>query len=103
MTSAALMACQLDTGRTHQIRVHMRFAGHHVLGDPVYGLSEYKGVGFSQDVNQAIAGLIGQALHAERLGITHPETGERMTFTTPPPPDFQNTLDALRIWHADKA
>jgi len=95
---ASLVRLRLETGRTHQIRVHMRFAGRPVLGDPVYGNTEYSPRVFPQDVIAALEGLIGQALHAEHLGITHPATGERLHFTTPPPPDFQAALDALRAW-----
>lgn len=93
---ASLVALQLETGRTHQIRVHMRFANRPVLGDPVYGENEYRNWIISDDLRAALKGLIGQALHAERLGVTHPRTGERLTFTAPPPPDFQIALDALR-------
>lgn len=99
---ASLVGLQLDTGRTHQIRVHLRFAGRPVLGDPVYGDTEYKGWPISQEARDALLGLQGQALHAERLGITHPETGERMTFTSALPPDFQAALDALRTHAAQR-
>ncbi len=97
--AASLVELKLETGRTHQIRVHMRFAGRPVLGDPVYGVTEYSARVFPPEVIEALRGLTGQALHAEHLGITHPATGERLTFTTPPPPDFQTALDALRAWH----
>ena len=93
---ASLIGLQLETGRTHQIRVHMRFAGRPVLGDPVYGEREYKSWSISDETRAALDGLIGQALHAERLGVTHPVTGERLTFSVPPPQDFQRALDALR-------
>ncbi|MBI2435563.1 MAG: RluA family pseudouridine synthase [Candidatus Hydrogenedentes bacterium] len=93
---ASLVALQLETGRTHQIRVHMRFAGRPVLGDPVYGVTDYKGMHLTPEIEAAFRGLIGQALHAERLGLTHPATGERLHFSAPPPPDFQRALDALR-------
>ena len=93
---ASLVALQLETGRTHQIRVHMRFAGRPVLGDTVYGEHEYRHWVIPDDLRAALKGLVGQALHAERLGVTHPRTGERITFTTPPPDDFQRALDGLR-------
>ncbi|MCP4642547.1 MAG: RluA family pseudouridine synthase [bacterium] len=93
---ASLLALQLETGRTHQIRVHLRFTGHPVLGDPVYGDSDFSDWGIPDPVRNALAALEGQALHAERLGIEHPATSERMTFTAPPPTDFQAALDALR-------
>lgn len=94
---ASLVGLQLETGRTHQIRVHMRFAGRPVLGDPVYGEQEYRNWPITDETRAALDGLIGQALHAERLGVTHPVTGERLTFSAPPPPDFQRALDALRM------
>ncbi len=93
---ASLVGLQLETGRTHQIRVHMRFAGRPVLGDPVYGVTDFRSWPVPPETLEALKGLQGQALHAERLGITHPNTGERMTFQTPPPPDFQRALDELR-------
>lgn len=93
---ASLVALQLETGRTHQIRVHMRFAGRPVLGDPVYGVTDFSGMYLPQEVELPLGQLVGQALHAERLGITHPVSGERLTFTSPPPEDFERALLALR-------
>lgn len=93
---ASLVRLELETGRTHQIRVHMRFAGRPVLGDPTYGATDYRGLHLPEEVNEALNALKGQALHAEHLGITHPESGERLAFTTPPPADFQRATEALR-------
>lgn len=93
---ASLVALTLETGRTHQIRVHLRFAGHPVLGDPVYGVTDYSGWTLSPGELKALKALDGQALHAELLGLEHPATGERLTFTAPAPTDFQSALDALR-------
>lgn len=93
---ASLVGLQLDTGRTHQIRVHMRFAGRPVLGDPLYGVTEFKNWKLGPAAREALEALPGQALHAERLGITHPVTGERITRQTAPPAHFQRALDALR-------
>jgi len=93
---ASQVALQLETGRTHQIRVHLRFAGRPVLGDPVYGVTDFKAWNISDSLRASLGALEGQALHAEHLGIEHPATGERLTFTAPPPPDFQKALDALR-------
>ena len=93
---ASLASLVLETGRTHQIRVHLRFAGHPVLGDPTYGVTDYSNWRTTPEVIAALERLEGQALHAERLGITHPVSGERLTFAAPPPPDFQRALDALR-------
>ncbi|HEO71711.1 MAG TPA: RluA family pseudouridine synthase [Candidatus Hydrogenedentes bacterium] len=93
---ASLIALQLETGRTHQIRVHCRFAGHPVLGDPVYGITDYASWKLPPEVRASLERLEGQALHAERLGIEHPATGERISLETPAPADFQAALEALR-------
>ncbi len=93
---ASLIRLRLETGRTHQIRVHMRFAGRPILGDPVYGFTAYEELRVSPEVRQALRGLHGQALHAARLGFSHPESGTMLHFETPPPNDFQAALDALR-------
>ena len=77
--------CQLETGRTHQIRVHMASIGHPILGDDVYGPAKCP---FKQ--------LTGQTLHAKILGITHPVTGEYMEFDAPLPEYFLNLLNTLR-------
>lgn len=80
------MAFQLETGRTHQIRVHMAFIGHPIVGDPLYGLKKDR-----------FSGLDGQCLHAFRLSFDHPRTGERMSFDTPLPIYFTQVLDKLVI------
>ncbi|MFA6241994.1 MAG: RluA family pseudouridine synthase [Candidatus Hydrogenedentales bacterium] len=97
---ASLVSLVLETGRTHQIRVHMRFAGHPVLGDPVYGVTEFGKWDVPDLLLDALKELEGQALHAERLGFTHPVTKKRLTFTAPPPADFQRVLGTLRSLHA---
>jgi 23S rRNA pseudouridine1911/1915/1917 synthase len=86
----------LETGRTHQIRVHLRFAGRPVLGDPLYGETDYAGLGLPAGPVEALSKLEGQALHAERLGFVHPSTGKTLTFTAEPPADFRAALEALR-------
>ncbi len=93
---ASLVGLQLETGRTHQIRVHMRFAGRAVLGDPVYGVTDYRGWSIPHEIRHVLEALEGQALHAELLGVEHPVSGERMVFSAPPPADFQAALEALR-------
>jgi 23S rRNA pseudouridine1911/1915/1917 synthase len=86
----ALVRCQLETGRTHQIRVHLADHGFPLLGDPVYGKK-------SKDarVQQAADELGRQALHARVLGFAHPETGAAMRFEVEPPSDFQRALATL--------
>ena len=98
---AALLECALQTGRTHQIRVHCAFAGHPVVGDPVYGGLRRIGAdvvrGPTQiDLNERIARLRGQALHAFHLSFDHPRTGERLTFEAAPPAEFTELLTAIR-------
>ena len=77
--------CQLETGRTHQIRVHMASLGHPLLGDAVYGPAKCP-----------FKGLQGQTLHARTLGIVHPRTGEYLEVEAPLPAYFVQLLDRLR-------
>lgn len=95
--SVSLIECKLATGRTHQIRVHLSQAGHPLLGDPVY-LRRIPAAarGFSAGARQAALDFPRQALHAARLGFTHPRTGEALLFTSEPPEDFQTMLGILR-------
>ena len=79
-----LVECKLDTGRTHQIRVHMSHIGHPLAGDDTYGIKK-----------DMFAGK-GQYLHAAVLGFTHPSTGERMEFSAPLPDYFEETLKKLK-------
>ncbi len=83
----ALLQLSLETGRTHQIRVHLAEAGHPVVGDPVYGKPRLARL--SPELAEAVRRLPSQALHAAALGFTHPLTGERLRFESPPPPAFQ--------------
>ena len=78
-----LMSCRLETGRTHQIRVHMKSIGHPLAGDPLYG------------PRKTLPGR-GQYLHARLLGFKHPRTGKELVFTAPLPEYFQQMLDKLK-------
>jgi 23S rRNA pseudouridine1911/1915/1917 synthase len=90
----ALLEARLQTGRTHQIRVHCAYIGHPVVGDPVYG-PRLRDPHVPAAVRSAIEALEGQALHAYCLSFDHPRTGERLTFTAAPPADIQALLAAL--------
>jgi 23S rRNA pseudouridine1911/1915/1917 synthase len=82
--------CRLETGRTHQIRVHLQSIGHPLIGDPVYGSKR-----LSRDLPEAARTFPRQALHAAQLELTHPHTSERMRFTAPLPADLQDLQRAL--------
>jgi 23S rRNA pseudouridine1911/1915/1917 synthase len=84
------LALELETGRTHQIRVHMSYTGHPLLGDEVYSPSKCK---FEEKHPKLFD---GQMLHATRLTLTHPGTGERMSFNAPLPENFKRALELLR-------
>ena len=91
LDDAALVECSLETGRTHQVRVHMASIGHPLLGDPVYGRSKphrelLKRLGFQR-----------QALHAASLGFTHPVTKHRLSFSSRMPADMQELFNHLRV------
>lgn len=89
---AGLVECRLETGRTHQVRVHMASLGHPLLGDPVYGRSR-------PEHREQLARLDfhRQALHATRLGFVHPVFDTRLAFESPMPPDMQSLFTALRV------
>ncbi|MDR3207218.1 MAG: RluA family pseudouridine synthase [Oscillospiraceae bacterium] len=82
LPGATHVECRLETGRTHQIRAHMRWLGHPLLGDKLYGGPDRWRLG-------------GQCLHAKQLALTHPRTGERLTFTAERPPYFEELLARL--------
>lgn len=100
--AVALLECWLETGRTHQIRVHLAHAGHGLVGDPVYGgrrkLSE-RALGAGGVA--ACAGFARQALHAATLGFIHPVTDEALDFAAPLPEDLAKLVDSLRGSQAD--
>ena len=89
---ATLVRCTLETGRTHQIRVHLSEAGHPLLGDPTYGRRPK-----DARLRAAHEALGRQALHAAVLGFVHPTTEETLRFESPLPADFQAALDALNL------
>ena len=93
---AALVACRLETGRTHQIRVHLAHVGHGLIGDPVYGgRRKLSRRAVSDAAADAAAEFGRQALHAARLGFVHPESGEPLLFEAPLPADMAELLRAL--------
>jgi 23S rRNA pseudouridine1911/1915/1917 synthase len=88
-----LIRCSLETGRTHQIRVHMQSIGHPLAGDPVYG---GKPLNLPPLLSDAVKNLGRQALHAERLGLIHPVSGEAMEWQADLPQDMADLLKVLR-------
>jgi len=79
---ATHLRLQLETGRTHQIRVHLAYLGHPILGDDVYG--------------KAFPGIEGQCLHAAKIGFIHPSTGQYLEFESPLPEYFEKVLRKLK-------
>jgi 23S rRNA pseudouridine1911/1915/1917 synthase len=92
LNDAALVECRLETGRTHQVRVHMASLGHPLLGDPVYGRSGKIHAKLLKDLD-----FHRQALHAAELGFTHPVTKRRLSFSSPMPADMQELRRALGV------
>jgi 23S rRNA pseudouridine1911/1915/1917 synthase len=93
---ASLLEVRLETGRTHQIRVHLAHIGHPVMGDPVYGAGfKASASRLGPDAQRALAALGRQALHAARLGFEHPVTGRRLRFSSPLPDDIATLEKAL--------
>ena len=94
----SLVECQLETGRTHQIRVHFSHAGHALVGDPVYGqstASRLKNVRVDEKIKTALLAFNRQALHAKALELVHPATDELMQFSCDLPDDMQQLMDTL--------
>lgn len=88
--------CKLETGRTHQIRVHMAFIRHPLVGDPVYGGRFKMPKGMSETAREQLQGFRRQALHAGLLGFEHPESGEMVSWQVPIPDDMQHLLAILQ-------
>jgi 23S rRNA pseudouridine1911/1915/1917 synthase len=99
--TASLVTCQLETGRTHQIRVHMQHIGHPLLGDPLYGLppQEQRSLmnrgGYTEEGREAVVAFPRQALHAGGIMFIHPVSGDEMEFEAPLPEDFENLLSIM--------
>jgi 23S rRNA pseudouridine1911/1915/1917 synthase len=94
---ASLVRCTLETGRTHQIRVHMAALGHPLLGDAVYGAGfKTKAARLSATSREALEALGRQALHAAVLGFEHPVTAAFLRFESVPPPDLRQLIETLR-------
>jgi 23S rRNA pseudouridine1911/1915/1917 synthase len=91
----ALVRCSLKSGRTHQIRVHLKSIGHPIVGDPVYSGPQWRGIP-DKKLQRLLASVKRQALHAARLRFPHPVTGEVMTFEAPLPEDMEGVLRELR-------
>lgn len=92
----SLLKCRLVTGRTHQIRVHLKALNLPIVGDPVYGSPRWKGLK-DEALREACRTFPRQALHAWRLGLRHPATGEAMSFTAPVPADLAALLSAAGL------
>lgn len=91
----SLLDVQLETGRTHQIRVHLSHIGHPIIGDDVYGNRQQLRAGLTQEQRDAIQNFPRQALHAYQLGFIHPETGEDIEVTAPLPDDIVKLAEIL--------
>jgi 23S rRNA pseudouridine1911/1915/1917 synthase len=92
LREAALVECRLETGRTHQVRVHMAWIGHPLLGDPVYGRAGKQHNTLLKELD-----FHRQALHATKLGFIHPVTKSKLSFASPMPADMQELFNALGV------
>jgi 23S rRNA pseudouridine1911/1915/1917 synthase len=91
----SLVRCRLRTGRTHQIRVHMKHIGHPIVGDPVYSGPQWRGIP-DKKIQKLLSSLERQMLHAAKITFAHPSTATPMTFEAPLPADFASVVVALR-------
>ncbi len=96
LSGLSLLKCRLVTGRTHQIRVHLKALNLPIVGDPVYGSPRWKGLK-DEALKEVCKAFPRQALHAWRLGIRHPVSGAPMTFTAPVPSDMAGLISAARL------
>jgi 23S rRNA pseudouridine1911/1915/1917 synthase len=95
LRGVALVRCLLKTGRTHQIRVHLKHIGHPIVGDPLYSGAQCRGIP-DKRLQKTLAAFERQALHAAKLTFVHPSSGEKMTFEAPLPDDMRELIEALR-------
>ena len=91
----SLVECRLETGRTHQIRVHMNFKGNPILGDKSYGKNKKKFKKINKKIEIEINNFKRQALHAKNLGFIHPRTNKKMFFEAERPKDFDQLIKNL--------
>ena len=92
----SLVECELETGRTHQIRVHIKYKGTAILGDKKYGKKSLKFKKINNSFNELLSNLNGQALHAQTLEFTHPTKNKRLKFSSILPNDFNKILELLK-------
>ena len=92
----SLVECKLETGRTHQIRVHMSYKGNNILGDKKYKKKFKKLKNIDIDLEKSLYKLNRQFLHAKTLGFTHPKSGKELEFSSILPQDLENILKMLR-------
>jgi len=92
----SFVECKLETGRTHQIRVHMSYKGNNILGDKKYKKKFKKFKNIDSDLEKSILKLGRQFLHAKVIGFKHPRTGEELEFTSKLPQDLEKILKKLR-------
>ena len=92
----SLVECRLETGRTHQIRVHMKYKGSSLLGDNQYGKKNIKFKKINENFFKKLSDLNGQALHAKSLGFIHPSKNKWVNFESEIPNDFKKLLDLLK-------
>ena len=92
----SLVECKLETGRTHQIRVHMSFKGNAILGDKSYGKIKKNFKNIDLNLEKKIINFNRQALHAKSLGLIHPKTGRKIFFDAPRPNDFEELIKTLK-------
>ena len=88
--------CKLETGRTHQIRVHLSHVGHSLIGDPIYGGRVRFPKKANEELKDALLNFKRQALHSKKLTLTHPISGEIMSWKAPLPDDMQRLLEVLK-------